>query len=173
MPTTTKDPLYQVVEATWECLAADTYFAALVPSFNRIDYTVNERTVDKPGLTNADTPQVRVLLSGLEGQYFRTSNSSSVRVHIAIETKVGDKRLEKYTEVSWAIYCAMSRWETYLKSVSWQSVACVKKLFPAKAETEFVSKRQDTDPAGWVEVWASIVELFIPTSTVQAYGGAT
>lgn len=171
MPTTTKNPLYQTVEATWECLAADTNFAALVPAMNRIDYTKDARTVDKPGLHTADLPQVRVLISGLEGQIFRTSNSCSVQVYLSIEVKVGDKRLENLTEVSWAIYCAMSRWETYLRdTITWQGQNVFKKLYPMKVETEYSPKSKEKDPAGWVEVWAAAGDLFVTTSAIQAFG---
>ncbi len=168
---TSKDPIYQTVQGVWDCLAADNNFAALVPAMNRIDYTADRRTSDKQGLTSADLPQVRVVVTGFEGQYFRTSNSSSVRVFLAIEVKIGDKRLEKFSELAWAIYCAMSRWETYLRdAIEWESEAVCKKLHPLRAEVDYAARAEQTEPAGWTSIWAAAVELFIKTSTIQSFG---
>jgi len=171
---TSADPLLQCGQGIWDCLVADTEFARLVPAMNRIDYTGDDRTVDKPGLLTADFPQVRVVLTGLESQIYRTSNSSSAKAHFVIEVKVGDKRLENMTQLLWAIYCAMSRWETYLRDeVEWQGENVVKKLFPMKADINYMPKAERPEPAGWVTAWAGALELFILTTTVQEYEGGT
>lgn len=167
---TTKDPIYQTFQGIWDCLTHNTAFAALVPAMNRIDYTSDVRTADKPGLLTADTPQVRVVQTGLEGQIFRTTNSSSLAVHWAIEVTVGDKRLENLTEMQWAVFCAMSHWQTYLRDeVEWQGANVFKRLMPMKVETEYSPKAVKPEPAGWKTVWAGIGELFIETSDLQAY----
>jgi hypothetical protein len=167
---TSKDPIFQTHQAIWACLVANTTFAALVPEKNRIDYTDStKRTADKPGLLTDDLPQVRVVQTGLEGQIFRTSNSCSLGVHWAIEIKVGDKRLEKLTELQFAVFCAMSHWETYIRdAVEWEGENVFRRLRPMKVETEYAIKTQKPDPAGWITVWAGIGDLFITTAAIQA-----
>lgn len=171
---TTADPLYQCVQGIWDCLTEDALFASYVKANNRIDYTADVRTADKPGVTTSDLPQVRVVLTGLESQIFRTSNSSSVKAFFAIELLVGDKRIEEMTKIIWAIYCAMSRWETHIAAeVEWQGESVVKKLFPMKTDIDYQQRPEKPQPAGWFTAWAGALELFVSTSTIQAYEGGT
>ena len=167
---TTKDPIHQTFQGIWECLVNNAAFVELVPEANRIDYTGDSRSPDKPGVLTADLPQVRVVQVALTGQIMQTSNCSSVQVHWAIEVQVGDKRLEKLTELQWAIYCAMSKWQTYLRdAVTWEGQNVFKRLLPMKVETNYRERPEHPEPAGWQTVWAGIGELFATTETVQSY----
>lgn len=169
---TDKDPIYQTFQAIWDCLEAESLFTTAVPSRNRIDYTSNSRSADKPGLTTADSPQVRVVQTALSGQIANTTSSSTVQVYFAIEVKPGDRRLEKLTEIQWAIYRAMSRWHTYLRDqITWNGANVFRRLMPLKAETNYMpdgSAEDRPEPSGWISVWAGIGELYLQTSALQA-----
>jgi len=171
---TTKDPIFQIFQGIWDCLEASTAFTDLVLAGNRIDYTSDKRTADKPGLTTADTPQVRVVQLSLRGNIPRTSNSCSLEVFWGIEVKVGDKRLEMLTELQWAIYAAMSNWFTYLRdAVTWLGENVVTRCLPMQADTDYAVKSGDQAPAGWVSVWRGSTELFVLTGDAQTWDGGT
>lgn len=169
---TDKDPIHQTFQAIWDCLEAETLFTTAVPSSNRIKYTSTSRAADKPGLTTVDAPQVRVIQTGLAGQIRNTTSSCTLQVYFAIEVKPGDRRMEKLTEVQWAIYRAMSRWHTYLRDqITWNSTNVFRRLMPLKAETEYAPDgpaTEEPEPSGWISVWAGIGELFLQTSAVEA-----
>ena len=169
---TTKNPILQTHQGIWDCLTNNAAFAALVPAMNRINYTEDNRSPDKPGLTSAHFPQVRVVQLGLQGQIFRTSNSCSIGVLWGIDVKVGDKRLENLTELQFAIFCGMSKWETYLRDVvEFDDEKVFRKLTPMKVTTEYALRNKPPDPAGWQCVWQGVGELFLQTTAVQAYTG--
>lgn len=166
-----KDPIFQTYLGIKDCLFASSHFTSLVPTTNFIDYTSDVRMPDKPGMRTADQPQVRVTQLGIGPQIFRTSNSSSIEVHWSIEIKVGDQRLEKLTELEWAIYCAMSHWQTYLRdAISWDGENVCKRLHPMKVETQFGQQKKPPEAMGWISVWQATTDLFISTSKVKAYG---
>jgi hypothetical protein len=166
-----KNPLMQVYLGIWDCLEASSHFTSLVPAMNRIDYTSDVRMPDKPGMRTADQPQVRIIQLGIGPQIFRTSNASSIEVHWSIEIKVGDQRLEKLTELEWAIYAAMSHWQTYLRdAITWDGEKVCKKLYPMKVETQLGQQKKPPEAMGWISVWQATTDLFISTSKVKAYG---
>ena len=165
---TTKDPIHQTFQAIWDCLEAETTFTDNVESMNRIKYTGTSRTVDKSGLRTADMPQVRVIQSGLDWGIGNTSNSSILRVWYDIEVKVGDKRLEELTKIQWAIYLAMSRWETYMEAeIEWADLNPFKKVIPKKVDTQYAPKAEPPEPAGWRSVWNGGAELWFTTTDLE------
>ncbi len=166
---TSKDPIFQTFQGIWDCLDAKVS-TALVKANNRIKHTKDQRTVDKSGLNTSDLPQMRVVQTGLKGQIFSTSSSCTINVYWAIEVKVGDKRLEKLTAIQFAIYCAMSQWETYIRDeVTWGGGNPFRRLLPMKVETEYATRPKKPDPAGWITVWAGVGDLFLSTTAIQAY----
>ena len=172
------DPILQTVEAVWDCLENDGDFDAAVPAFCRIKYTTDDRNPDKPGLLTADAPQVRVLLTGLEFAVQSSSSSSTIKVSFAIEVKPGDRRLNQVTPIAWAIYRAMTRWETYLKQVTWRGQAILKRFNSAQADVHYrpgaIPARQaqgvksEVEPAGWQAVFQGMAELWIRRSDLQS-----
>ena len=166
---TDKDPIHQTFQAIWDCLEAETTFTTNVDSMNRIKYTGTARTADKPGLRTADVPQVRVVQSGLEWAIGNTSYSSILRVFFDIDVTVGDKRLEELTLVQWAIYLAMSRWETYMEAeIEWNNLNPFKKVIPKKVDTTYAPKAALPEPADWRTVWGGGAELWFTTTDLEA-----
>lgn len=165
---TTKDPIFQTFQAIWDCLEAETTFAAHVATTNRIKYTADYHNVDKPGMTPDDMPQVRVTQTGLRWRIGLTSNSSILTVLWAVEVKTGSKYLEDLTVIQWAVYLAMSRWKTYLEAqVSWANLSPLKKLIATPVETEYKPRAEKPEPAGWTAVWTGGTELWFDTTDLN------
>ena len=172
------DPILQTIEAVWDCLENDGDFVAAVPDFCRIKYTTDDRNPDKPGILTADAPQVRVLLTALQFQVQSSSSSSTIKVSFAIEIKPGDRRLNQVTPIAWAIYRAMTRWETYLRQVTWKGVAILKRFQSAEAEVRYrpgaIPAREaqgikaEVEPAGWQAVFNGTAELWIRLGDLQS-----
>ena len=164
------NPIQQVFQGIWVCLESNAAFAALVPEMNRIDYTSDTRHPEKPGMLTSDMPQVRVIQTAIGPQIFRTSNSSSLEVDFAIEVKVGDQRLISLTDVQFAVYAAMAKWQTYMRDViEWEGEYPCKRVQSKKVQTELTQQKKPPEPMGWITVWQGTTDLFMSTSEVQAY----
>ena len=159
------NPLEKVHDAFWTMLEASSEFTALVPSNNRIKYaSSSKKSPDKGELGHGDYPQVRVVHKGTRPHLDRTSNGSSLVMIWGVEISTGDQRVSNNLEVEWAVFRALSTWQTHIKTLTWNSKSMAIDLKAVESRSdrwdETLSRRID----GWSTVWVGEGEAWFRTA---------
>lgn len=159
------NPLRQVYSAFWSMLEAHSGFTDLVLVGNRIKFSgTAARSPQKPEISDADLPEVRVVQTGLHPHLQRTSNGSSLVTRWAVQIASGDQRMPALMDVQWAIYRALMGWETHVQALQWESKEFVTVCRPLEVKVELTDRRANRGIRGWSDVWAGEVIMWFATA---------
>jgi hypothetical protein len=170
------NPLWQVYNAMWTLLEADTDFTTAVPEDNRVKYTdTTDRAIELDGGLTSDFPRVRI--RPLEGRpwAYRTSNSSMIVMRWSVEIESADRRLatedvSKFFDVWFAIYRATTRWKDTIWDFTWDTdkPASVRRFRAMQTRDEVGENKYTNTPVGWVSVWHGETDVWFDTSDLTA-----
>lgn len=166
-------PEWTLGDLFWDMLEADPVFAAAVPEDSRIKYTsTTKRTIEPHDGHAADFPRVRVRMIGSHPWHWRTTNGCCNVMFWQVDIESGDRRMStsdanKFDDVKFAIYRAMSRWKDYLWDFTWGDDDNPGKVrrFISVETGDTVGPNQEADsPLGWTSVWRGEMEVWYTTS---------
>lgn len=157
--------IWQIIDKVWDMLEANTDFATLIPSANRVKYTdtINRRPdLDVPA--ESDYPRLTIQPGDIEPHAYGTSNGSwfTLKLHLLLD--VGDRRIHLWSEPVEAIYKAFTTWKTYLFEKTWAGDdfnVCFCRLMADEN-----SMKEDRSTAGWhsaavaeIDVWYQSTDI--------------
>lgn len=170
-----QNPLWQVHNALWTLLESDSDFTTAVKSMNRIKYnSTTDREPDKKSASSDDFPMVRIRCIGGTPRAHRTSNSSTLSLHWAIEILSGDQRLatqayNKSFDVQWAVYKALVNWKSYLYDFTWDSNDFKVRYCRAhKSEDTLTNEDLQRNQRGWQSIWTGETEIWFTTTDMTS-----
>lgn len=159
-------PLQDVYEAFWDMLEDSTDFTTLVKSGNRIKYhdtSPRERDV----AAGADFPLVSVMPSSIKWNAFSDSHGTGAEVEWVIRVSTGERGIEDFFDVHWAVVRALSNWQTRMNALVWNSKTFVKSCRALKTAQTLESKADNRGTRGWTDVWAGEMQLWFDTTDLQ------
>ena len=155
------DPFSQVYTALWDLAEGHGDLTQLVLLRNRIRYDSSDRDPEKKTYTEADTPELALMSTGVSGNLWNTSTTSMCIRRYSWMIITGDMRVN-YTlmPVEWALFRAMHGWRTVLPALKWKGNSYVKRLNLLDIQEGILrpNERQD-GPRGWSCVWGIEVEM--------------
>lgn len=167
------DPLSLIYAALWDCLEANTALASLVRPGNRMKFlgTVRDPLKDKIG--DADTPELRLIPTGLPQVTYRADSSNARFTQgLQIGLATGDQRVDyRLFPVQWEVMRALSAWPTFLDPLTWNGFT-----FGTGALVSVTDSPQgvvDADLSRNIVGWSALVNLtvmFAVPMTVLAPG---
>lgn len=146
------NPFIGVYTELWNMLEGNSAFTAVVTKAgNKIKYTGGAEFPDKETMSDADFPEVRIVLAGLQLHAECDTSSSSCWTKWAIQVKSGRFPMSTILAVDWAVFRALHHWRTYLRTnVLWAGEEIVKFLKPREASQQLDGEGGIT---GWTTVW--------------------
>lgn len=165
------DPYTLVLGGLWEALRDQTEIMARVRPKNMITFTGDLRAPIKDQVSDADLPEIRIILSGSRPGEHGSSNTTFDTAVYEIQVSSGDQRLDhQHLPLKWAIFRAMRRalavpdgGEGRLQALRWNEKRFVVDS-RAVAVTEGVSQADlDRGIKGWFAVWSYEVKMFFAT----------
>lgn len=164
------NPLRTIHNGIWTMLEADTDFAALVPSGNRKKYGGGaeiEGWLDN--ISETDVPEVAVWGTGglLQAQQDSTGSSPDFTWKHVIAT--GQRGQWRALDAMWYICEAWSKWETYLKSLRWNSKPLVwlARLGRAVVHEPGTWPERERQIMGWIVEIPATTYVTVATSDIQ------
>lgn len=170
------DPLSTVYDALWTLMEGNTTLASLVKPGNRIKF--NQQRPESPvkdQVSEADLPELMLVVSSIEPNMQATSNSSSLEVTFDWVLSTGDMSvLRKLLPVTWYLYCAMTNWNTILTALTWNGREFVKRCEALTANTGLADPERNRGIVGWSCLWSCKVLMYFTTTDLRgASGGVT
>jgi len=168
------DPFTHVHNAFWTLLEANTVITGLVPTTNRLKLDNTASPEVPPDIGIFDEPVLRVRPTQGVGGLLTTSSGSNVKLIYLIEFAVGERYINDFYPLFWAIVCALSKWEATMEALEWlggtagadQHFVKLCKLIevPSQWTNRGVASRQP----GWFTAMACEVSMWFKTSDMQA-----
>ena len=162
------NPIRMVYTALWDMLEASAAFMSVVSGTgNRIRRDGTTYMFSKDSLSDADVPQVELLLVEHRPHLEATSNDSFLDTVWEIRIATGDTRFLTSLDTAWVIYRAMLGWQTQLMTgLTWQSKTFVHLARPLKVEDQLDDKNRTPGNRGWTTAWRGEVRMHFTTSDV-------
>lgn len=103
------DPFTLFYRKLWEVLESDAEFSRLVPPGNRIRFDLAD-VADKIESLHADSPEIRILMSGVNTDYWHSSKGNKISPTYVVQVAVGDLSVsQQFFPTLWAVCCAMDK----------------------------------------------------------------
>lgn len=152
------DPFTKVYRALWDMLEESPLFVSLVPEGCRIKLASGtHRLAMKDTFSERDTPEVRIIQSGITPLQETTSCSSMYRQRYEIQVFSGGITYHpKHNPVKWAVLNALHRWRDVLAILTYNGERFVHLSRPVDA-TEYPTVEREI--LGWESVWAVEVHM--------------
>jgi len=149
-------------------------FKSLVKSGNRIKYHATSPR-ERDTATGSDLPQVAVLPAKTAWNAFSDSHGTGANVQWVIQTTTGDRAMDTFFDIHWAVICALSNWQTRLAVLTNNGTAFVKscralEVSHSLSDTVVGGRRMalNTSSRGWIDLWSGETQLWFPTADLQA-----
>ena len=85
-----------------------------------------------------------------------------------VQVATGDQSMVSVLDVMWTVYCALSKWQTYLSTLSWNSKTFVHRSMPRETEERMGRKELNQGLKGWTSVWVGDTDMHFTTTDLQA-----
>lgn len=162
------DPLSLVYDSIWTMLEAHADFASLVKVGNRTKFSGTNRNPMKEEILTADRPEVRLVATSSRMHLQRASNSSTWDVTLSLQVATGDQRLDyKIYPVMWAVFRALSTWETHVKTLTWNAKTFVHLARPQESTEGVDLPDMNKGIIGWSTIWSYEVQMHFTTADLQ------
>lgn len=163
-----RDPYSKVVDGLWELLEAKEGFIAAFPVGNRIKSTGMSRDQIKDQISDADLPEIRIIVARSSPNEQRSSNTTFDRVTFEIQVASGDQRLDHlHLPLKWLVFCAAARMldaPNALAKLTWNGKTFVH-MVEATTVVEGVTEQDLMRKIhGWTAIWAIDVQLHFTTA---------
>ena len=156
------NPYDALLETFWQVLESDTDFCSVVPSGNRIKFMGADREPVKRDISEADIPEVRVIVTGSAPHPKRTSSSHSDTVTLEIQVSSGDQRFSAmHNPLRWILFRALRNIEDELRRrCFWNGENPVKLAKPTQVRDGVSQSDLDRGIKGWSAMWTCEIELW-------------
>lgn len=167
-----KDPFSQVYDALWRLAEESPRLNALVRPRNRIKWNDRSWTPpDKLEVSDADMPELALLVTQLSGKIRWTSSGSQALLQFDWVLSTGDPSvIRSVLPVMWAVYAAMTPWVTNVVTgpnpLQYKGETFVKRVDLKEANLGFTDPERNRGIRGWSSVWSCEVEMAWKTDNV-------
>ncbi len=162
------NPIRQVYTELWDLLEASSQFISVVGGTgNRIRQDGTTYMYEKDALSDADCPQVQVVLAGHKTHLQATTNDSFLTTIWEIQVATGDMRFVSVLDVFWAIYCAVENWAPTVGALTWQEKTFAHLCRPLKVQETVDGRQISPGNRGWVAMWRGEVEMHFTTTDLN------
>ncbi len=169
------NPIKQVFSALWTMLEANSDFTSLVKVGNRIKYTGSNIEPDKQQIALADTPEVRVVCTGMKPwiepdgkREYYASNATFLTVTWAVEVNTGDGGMWPLLNVMFAVFRALRDWRTHMDALTWNEAPFIHRCVPGEAKVNRTDPQLNRGIRGWVTVWTGETNMQFQSSALIA-----
>lgn len=159
------DPIEQVYNAIWQLAESSKLLTSYVKMGNRIKYNASsEYDPFKSEVSNADFPELALVINRVNGNIGQTSSSSGLQVQFDWWISTGDPRVTQgIGKVLWAVYCAMTPWVNTALTLTWKNQTFVKNVTLLDASLGFSDPEKNRGIEGWSAVWGCTVDMYFKT----------
>jgi hypothetical protein len=164
----TDNPIRLVYDALWDMLEANSLFVSHVK--RKVQFTGTAMHPELDSVSEADLPEVRIILAGNKSHSHNTSDSSRLTLVWQIQVATGEMRFAPLLDVQWIIYCAMHHWDVHVKTLTWNDAEFVKGCYVEEAAETDDNRELNRGSKGWSTVWQGVTDCWFKTSDVEAVG---
>ncbi len=139
-------------------------FVLLADEHNVITFTGYDRSPTEDNVTEADLPEVRILLAGsIPGQH-AASNMSGDTVTYEIQVSTGDQRLDAlHLPLKWVVFRALRQCESRLQLLEWNGKPFVLSAAAISVSEGVANADLNRSIIGWSAIWACEVRMYFTT----------
>lgn len=156
------NPFSMVYSELWNLAEANSELISLVQLRNRIRYDLDDnRDPEKRVTMDSDMPELSLMSTGLTGNMWNTSSTSTCTRTYEWMIVTGDMRItERLLPVEWALFRAMHGWKTILTALQWEGKSFVKRAALTNIQDGILrpDSRQNV-PRGWACIWGIEIEM--------------
>lgn len=156
------NPFQKIHDALWDLLESSPTFCKLIPVGNRIKLVGENNNPDKEEISNADTPEIRIVSTAMIPTIALTSTSCSCRRRFELQIGSGERTFSKLFELEWAIYVAMMGWSQVFQEIEINGTPIQWKVHPPANMTvnEGIAERDiNRGITQWTALWVLEIEL--------------
>lgn len=172
------DPFSQVYNALWTLAESSARLTGLIRLRNRIKWNDKAWTPpDKLEVSDADLPELALLVTQLSGKIRGTSSGSQALIQLDWMLCTGDPNVcRSVLPVMFAVYAAMCPWIAIsangqvptINPVQYKGETFVKRVDLVQANLGLTDPERNRGIRGWSSVWACEVEMWFQTSNMIA-----
>lgn len=157
------DPFNLVYDKLWTLVERNQELQNYIKIGNRIKF--DENVVNKSEISDADLPELALLVSGLT-DFGSTSSSYIVKKNYTFSLAVGDYRIAIFNRISFELFRALADYQCELCSLSWCNCNFVDNAKLLNAEESIL---EDTQRAisGWIGIWTFEVTMVFNQSILK------
>jgi hypothetical protein len=166
------DPFSQAYEALRRLAIESARLRSLVRVGNQIFFNSQSWSPpDKPEVSDADLPELALMVTTLEGRIRQTSSGSMAKLGFDWILSTGDPNVQRaILPVMFAVYAAMTPWVTSITPEAnpfmWKDASFIKRVDLVQANVGLADPDRNRGIRGWSSVWACEIEMYFQTSSV-------
>lgn len=163
-----RNPFSIVYDALWGLVSNHKPLAELVHIENRIRFDdKRDRSPLKDEISERDLPELRLISQGASLQLERTTNTTTLVQTYQFGVSTGEQRFDSLYDVNWELIRALSKWQTEIMELTWNSKPFILRLNPTDFATGVVDVDLNRGIKGWSSLWTVLVEMHFATIDLQ------
>jgi hypothetical protein len=162
------NPIRLVYAALWDLLEANSLFVSHAKKTIKFIGTAMYPELDS--VSEADLPEVRIVLAGLTPQAYNTSSSSRLTITFQIQVATGSILFASALDMQWIVYCAMHNWREHIEALTWNGKPFARKTTTDEVQDTERNRQLNRGIRGWATVWQGTVDCWFDASDVLAVG---
>jgi hypothetical protein len=162
------NPIRLIYDALWDLLEANSLFAS--HARKTIKFTGTAMHPELDSVSEADLPEVRIVLGGLKPHPYNTSSSSRLTVTYRVQVATGEMLFASVLDMQWIVYAALHNWKTHIETLEWNGKTFAKKLTTDEVQDTDSNSKLNRGIRGWSTVWQGTVDCWFDSSDVAAVG---
>jgi len=156
------DPFTAVYNALWTLIERNQVLSRYIPIGNRISY--REEQEPKNEITNADTPELAIVVGGGGFSNQNSSTNHSVYKEYILALTTGDLRLNSsLNPIQWELFRSITDWSCVLCALEWCDCRFVTRCQIVSEESGMVMHELSRSIPGWSSLLTIRVDMVFNT----------
>lgn len=167
-----KNPLELIHDTFWTLLLNNAAFIDVVDKEkNRILVYGGKAQPIKPEIGPADLPEVRIVPAIIDANPYSDSETTSLRVHLAVQVATGHQEISRLLKIQWAVFCSLLNWDTVLETLTWNGLPFVSACRLHENKDSLHNDELNRGIKGWSSIWQCEIDCHWKTATLRNWEG--
>jgi hypothetical protein len=162
------NPIRLVYDALWDLLEANSLFVSHAKK--TIKFTGTAMYPELDSVSEADLPEVRIVVAGFKPHPFNTSDSSRLTLTYQVQVATGEMLFASLLDMQWIIYAALHNWKAHIEPLEWNGKKFARELSTDDVQETDRNARLNRGIRGWSTVWQGTVDCWFKSIDVAAVG---
>lgn len=159
------------ISLVYDELAVITYANTILQKYINVNnfIVLQEKGFPKRDISEADLPELVLLISSFEGGNIVSSSRSEFNVTYTWMATTGDFDLGLVAELCWGLLTCSHQWCIELTKLQWCGDSFVKNIVLPGGVTALTDTEQNRGILGWSFSWPIQVVMQLPTNVLRNY----